>query len=140
MSAFVLDASMTMAWHFRDERTEDTQAAAEMTDDHQVVVPHHWFAEVANAMLMGERRGRALPVDSARFVERLQLLDLDVDELGANQALDRLLPLARSHGLTVYDTYYLELAERRGLPLASIDKQLCAAARSVGVAILTETP
>ena len=129
---------MTLAWHFRDERTDATQAAAEMTDDHQVVVPHHWFAEVANAILMGERRGRSSSIDSARFIERLQLLDLEVDDLEGIQSLERILPLARSHGLTVYDTFYLELAERRGLPLASIDKQLCAAAQAVGISILTE--
>lgn len=135
----MLDASLTLAWFFRDERTAATQALAEMTDDHQVIVPHHWFAEIANALLMGERRGRSTPADSARFVERLQLLDLAVDELGADQALDRILPLARSHGLTVYDTFYLELAERRGVPLASVDRQLCDAARSIGIVALTET-
>ncbi len=135
----MLDASLTLAWFFRDERTAATQALAEMTDDHQVIVPHHWFAEVANALLMGERRGRASPAESARFVERLQLLDLVVDELAADQALDRILPLARSHGLTVYDTFYLELAERRGVPLASVDMQLCDAAKSIGIVALTET-
>jgi predicted nucleic acid-binding protein len=43
------------------------------------------------------------------------------------------LSLARSHNLSAYDAVYLELALRRGLPLASLDGGLKAAAKAVGV-------
>lgn len=135
----VVDASMTLAWHFRDEKTPQTHAVFAMTDDHAVVVPQHWFAEVANALVMGERRARATAADSAFFVERLADFDLTIDDLMPQESIARILPLARAHGLTVYDTFYLELAQRRGLPLASLDRDLCDAARSVGVTILTDT-
>lgn len=138
MDAFVLDASMTIAWHFSDEETEATAAVEQMTITSSVIVPGHWHTEVASALLVGERSRRATTSDSARFAERLQQLDLLVDPLPSDEVIGRILPLARAHRLTVYDALYLELAERRGLPLASLDKALCDAARSVGVNLLPE--
>ena len=44
-----------------------------------------------------------------------------------------MLSLARAHGLSSYDAAYLELALRRGLALATLDKKLKAAASAVGV-------
>lgn len=138
MDSFVLDASMTMAWHFSDEETAVTAAVEQLTITSSVIVPGHWNGEVANALVVGERRGRATPSDSAHFTRRLRQLDLLVDELHGVDLVDRVLPVARAHKLTVYDALYLELAERRGLPLASLDGPLCDAARAVGVVLVTE--
>jgi predicted nucleic acid-binding protein len=68
------------------------------------------------------------------------MLEIEVDQAedGALLAFDRILPIARAHRLTVYDALYLELAGRRGLPLATLDRELAAAARSVGIEILGE--
>ena len=139
MDAFVLDASMTAAWHFRDEETPITEAVERMTLDRAVVVPRHWFAEMANTLLVGERRKRAGFADSVRFIDRLADLMLVVDDLEGMDLMTRILPLARAHGLTVYDAMYLEVAERRGLALASLDTELCAAARGVGVEVVVDT-
>lgn len=130
---------MTMSWHFSDEETVVTAAVEQMTLDRAVVVPAHWFAEVANALLVSERRRRATPADSSRFTDRLEDLMLVVDDLGGSDLMTRLLPLARAHDLTIYDALYLELAERRGLPLASFDTDLCNAARRVGVEVVTDS-
>ena len=138
MTTFVLDASMALAWHFRDEVTPRSRAVAAMSDEGLVVVPVHWFAEVANGMLMGERRQRSRPEDTGRFAERLRLLDIEVDAIAPEEFVDRILPLARAYGLTTYDTAYLELAGRRGLSLASLDTKLNDAARRVGVALVAE--
>ncbi len=46
------------------------------------------------------------------------------------------LALARAHGLSAYDAAYLELAMREGLPLATEDAALRAAAERVGVALV----
>jgi predicted nucleic acid-binding protein len=43
--------------------------------------------------------------------------------------------LATRHRLSTYDASYLELALRLGLPLATTDKRLRAAARAAGVAL-----
>lgn len=138
MSAFVLDASMALSWYFRDEFTEHTSAISALSDDQTVVVPQHWFAEVANGMLVGERRKRSTTGDSAAFGDRIALLNLEVDAIDPDAMFSHILPLARAHRLTVYDTLYLELAERRGLPLASLDDELNQAARRIGVALVEE--
>ena len=44
--------------------------------------------------------------------------------------------LAANYKLSVYDAIYLDLALRVGLPLATYDKQLAAAARRNGVSVL----
>lgn len=138
--AFVLDASMTGAWHFTDEETLATAAVEQLTIESTVVVPRHWFAEVANLLWTGERDKRAAPSDTARFIERLGLLILKVEEFEGEDMFQRVLPLARAHRLSVYDAVYLELAERRGLPLATLDKPLRRAAASVGLALLPVQP
>lgn len=136
--AFVLDASMVLAWHFDDEVTPQIDAVFARTLDEPIVVPAHWFLEVVNGALVGERRKRATPAQTAHFRERLSLLDIEVDaqDVSAYFVLDRILPLARAHRLTIYDALYLELAERRGLPLAALDGPLEKAARAAGVTIL----
>lgn len=137
MADFVLDASMALAWHFRDEATPLTRAVSAMSDENVTVVPAHWRVEVANGIVMGERRGRTKPEEVARFADRLRLLEMDVDTLPPEDVIDRILPLARAYRLTVYDTLYLELAGRRGLPLASLDRRLNEAAVRVGIALVT---
>ena len=47
-----------------------------------------------------------------------------------------ILRLARELRLTSYDALYVDLAQREGLPLATLDKGLRAAAAKAGVALL----
>lgn len=138
MTSFVLDASMALAWHFPDEASPRANAVAALSDAATIVLPSHWFAEIANGMLVGERRRRTTSEERIRFVGRIGLLDLKIDGPDPARMFDVILPLARAHGLTVYDTLYLELAERRGLPLASLDEELNAAARRVGIELVEE--
>ena len=56
MTSFVLDASMALAWHFPDEASSRANAIASLSDVATIVLPSHWFAEIANGMLVGERR------------------------------------------------------------------------------------
>lgn len=134
--AFVVDASIALAWHFVDEVTEQTDALFARTVEEQIVVPGHWMLEVANGALMGERRKRAKASDTDTFAARLSLIDIVVDDVAAQDAFLRVLPLARNFNLTVYDALYLELAERRRLPLATLDVALAAAGRLTGIEIL----
>lgn len=138
MTAFVLDASIALAWHFPDEASPRATGISALSDASPVVVPTHWFAEVANGMLVGERKRRTTPEERVRFIDRIGMLDLQVDAIEPGEMFGRILPLARAHGLTVYDTLYLELAERRGLPLASLDADLNEAARRIGVVLAGE--
>ncbi|WCT74782.1 type II toxin-antitoxin system VapC family toxin [Sphingomonas naphthae] len=136
--AFVVDASMALAWHFADEAHGFADGVLERTLAEPIVVPRHWWLEVANGALMGERRGRSLPAQTARFEARLAMIDVETDEEGGGDIFARILPLARAHRLTVYDAVYLELAERRGLALATLDRDLGDAARAIGVEVLEQ--
>jgi predicted nucleic acid-binding protein len=101
----------------------------------EVVVPAIWHLEVANALLMGERRKRSTRADTATWTAFLATLPIDVDNETPGRAWDEVLDLARAQNLTSYDAAYLELAIRRGLPLATLDDKLRMAAIAVGTAV-----
>jgi predicted nucleic acid-binding protein len=130
---FVLDGSVTLAWGFEDEADDYAAAILERMPDLQAHVPSLWPLEVANALLVGERRGRITPADTARFLAILGAFPITVDEETVAHAWADTLHLARAHNLSAYDAAYLELAIHRGLPLSTLDGKLQAAAAAVGV-------
>lgn len=132
---FVLDNSVTMSWAFSDEADPYAQDVLNALPGATAVVPSIWPLEAANVLLVGERRGRITRADSTSFVAILDGLSIGVDGETSERALKDTLDLARAQGLSVYDAAYLELAMRRGLPLATLDGKLKAAALVVGVAI-----
>ena len=131
---FVLDASVTLAWCFEDEATPQTDGILDQLGDDAAVAPALWELEVTNVLLHAERRGRITESQTARFVVLLTQLPIAIDTGGAGMAA--LLATGRHHALTAYDAAYLVLAEREGLPLATADARLRAAAQAVGVPLL----
>jgi predicted nucleic acid-binding protein len=132
----IIDCSMTMAWCFADEGTDETAKIQDRLIAEAAVVPAHWFLEVANVLAMAEKRGRISAADSTQFVKLLTALDIQVDDEFLTRAFDHILPLSRSHALTSYDAAYLDLALRRQLPLASLDDNLRQVATRLGVEVL----
>ncbi len=96
-------------------------------------MPGLWHLEVANTLLVGERRKRSTQANTVTWLGFLTSLPITVDEETKANAFGDTLSLARDHSLSVYDATYLELAMRRGLPLATLDEKLKAAAQAVGV-------
>jgi len=137
VTAFVLDASVTMAWAFREELTPFAERLLTDLVAGEALVPAIWPLEVANVLLVSERRGRINRVDVARFTELLFGMPIRVHAATEGIAFEEALPLARDTGLSVYDASYLELAGRLGLPLATLDAALVRAAGKVGVTILS---
>ena len=131
--AFVLDCSLTLAWFFEDEADAYAQAVEDSLPSAAAIVPTLWPLEVANALLMGERRKRATEAKATTFLGLLKALPIVVDDETAERAWQESIHLARMHQLSVYDAAYLELALRRGLTLATLDDKLAAAANAVGV-------
>jgi predicted nucleic acid-binding protein len=131
--AFVLDGSVTLVWGFEDEADAYAAAILDRMPDLQAFVPTVWPLEVANALLVGERRRRITPADAARFLAILGTFPITVDDETVTHAWHETTHLARAHGLSAYDAAYLELAIRRGLPLATLDDKLKVAAIAVGV-------
>ena len=115
----VVDASVTLAWCFEDEATPDTEAVLDRQQEDEAIVPILWQLEVANVLLVAERRGRITEAQVTRFVGLLEQLPIRIDMSGTE--LTALLSLGRRHGLSAYDTAYLALAERLAAPLATLD-------------------
>ena len=101
--------------------------------DAEAFVPATWSLEIANVIAKSEARGTLLPNRSQAFLSALGAAPIECDGDTHLRALSETLALARRYGLSSYDASYLELALRRGLPLASLDKGLTKAARRAGV-------
>ena len=136
MSALVIDASSVLAWCFEDEGGPEADALIERVAAEGAAVPGSWSLEVANGLVMGERRGRIKPADSAAFIAMIEELPIVADRAAGTRALHETMGLAREHRLTAYEAAYLELAMRRGLPLATGDRKLAAAAGRAGVTLV----
>ncbi len=130
---FVVDCSVTLAWCFPDEKAPYPQAALDSLAKVRAFVPSLWPFEVGNALLMGERRKRSTQADTASWLAFLNPLPITVDDETTTRAWTDVLGLARMHNLSASDAAYLELALRRGLPLATLDDKLKAAAKAIGV-------
>jgi predicted nucleic acid-binding protein len=132
---FVLDNSIVMAWSFADEVSDYADAVLDRLTTVRTVVPMLWPLEVANALLMGERRKRSTEAETIRWIGILNRLPIVIDDETNTRAWSDTLALARGHKLSAYDAAYLELAVRRKLPLATLDDPLKAAAAAVGVTL-----
>ena len=133
MTDMVIDASLALAWCFKDELTETATRLLEELRSGAAAVPLLWPIEVANVLAIAERRKRITLAESAQLIALLETLEIDVDGETSALAFTRILDLAREQRLTAYDAAYLELAMRLGVPLASKDGDLCDAAERVGV-------
>jgi len=134
--SLVLDSSVTLAWVYGDETTPAIRQVFEDIAEHGAVVPGLWWLEVANSLTVAVRRKR-IDADFRRAaLNDLALLDITTDQQTASQAWSETLNLADLHRLTIYDAAYLELARRRGLPLATLDQELRDAAAALSVTLL----
>ena len=136
MNRFVLDNSIVMAWYFEDEANDYTSAILESLAENEALVPTIWPLEVANVLLVGERKGRSTEARTSRFIALLDALPIRVDAATSRRALSEILTLAREQRLSAYDAAYLDLAMREGLSLATQDQALRRAAAACGVGLL----
>ena len=135
--SIVIDASMTIAWLFADERSEAAHAVMLRVVFGGAVVPSLWRLEVANVLRNAVRRGRCDEAYVDRSLDRLSRFPIDVDDETSIHAWSATRALSREHGLTLYDAAYLELAIRKSQPLATCDADLIAAAERCRLEVLT---
>lgn len=134
---FVLDNSVTMRWLFGDGSADDVAYADHVLEllaapGTSALVPAIWALEVGNVIARAEARGLVEDARSAEFLSLLRDMAIEPDPESFDQALEQTLHLARQHGLSTYDAAYLELAQRKGLPLATLDTDLRQAANTAG--------
>lgn len=121
----VIDGSVAVSWFLQDEQSAAAlEARDQMAEAEAVFVPAHWMLEVANALLVAERKKRISPAAVDHSMGILRKLPIQVDQETDRQAGDRTLELARLHALSIYDAAYLELALRTGSAIATLDEQL----------------
>ena len=130
---FVVDASVAAYWLMPDERHPVAEAAYKRIAQDPAVTPGLWWYELRNVLMVNERSGRLDNEKTARVLRLLRRLPVGID---ADVEEEVLMRLARRHRLTVYDAAYLELALRKGHPLATLGAALANAARAEGVQLI----
>jgi predicted nucleic acid-binding protein len=138
VTRFVLDASVALAWVV-DQKPDPYAALVQqrVRAGERAIVPAFWQLEVTNVLAAVQRRGVLSPAEveeSLRYFEGFLVAQAEI--ISAFPGMREVLRLARELRLTSYDALYVDLAQREGLPLATLDKGLRAAAAKAGVALL----
>ncbi|MBI2800951.1 MAG: type II toxin-antitoxin system VapC family toxin [Gammaproteobacteria bacterium] len=131
----VIDSSITLAWFFDDERSLAADTVLHDVAESGAVVPSLWRMEVANAFHMAVRRQRINTTFRDASLADLRALAVEIDPETDQQAWATTLHLAERFSLTLDDAAYLELAQRRNLPLATLDQALRTASGVLGVTL-----
>ena len=134
---FVIDNSVVMTWCFEDEASTYGDRVLGMLTGAQALVPAIWPLELVNVLLVAERRKWLSRSDTTRFLGIVRSLPIIVNGESVERVTADILGLARQTGLSSYDTSYLDLAIRTGLPLATLDKAMRGAARRCRVPLLS---
>ena len=135
----VLDSSLALTFVLEDETTPESDAILDSLGNGAVAhVPALWCWEVANGLLMAERRNRITSAESHRHLAHLKALPIEVDASAFEEAWSGTHALARKHKLSICDAAYLEAAIRHGVALGSLDNGLRAAAKAEQVPLLPE--
>lgn len=134
--SLVIDSSITLAWLFQDERSDDADAVLGQVTESGAVAPSLWRLEVANALQMAVKRNRINTDFRDASLADLRSLAVTIDNETDYHAWTTTLHLAERYRLTLYDAAYLELAQRLGIPLATLDQELRVAGGLLGITLL----
>ncbi len=131
---WVLDCSVALAWALPDEAAgKSTRFLESLDPNDRLWVPALWWYELSNGLVVAQRRHRLTEAERLRLTQLYETLPIHTDaHLNADTAW-RFQTIAKAEGLSAYDAAYLELAQRRGIGLATLDKHLTTAARKAGV-------
>jgi predicted nucleic acid-binding protein len=89
---FILDCSVTMAWYFKDEANAYANTVRRALSAARAVVPALWPLEVANILVLGERRRRSTEAHATKWLNYLQMLPIHVDGPAQCNLLDASAP------------------------------------------------
>jgi predicted nucleic acid-binding protein len=128
----VIDASAALAWFFKDEANDSSDAILERVKKSGAAVPQISRMEIANGFRTAARRNRIARQDRDVAFARLAGLPIVEDTETADRARTSIVALSDRYDLTPYDAAYLELAIRLGADLATRDDALGKAAKSAG--------
>jgi len=133
---WVLDASVALAWGLPDEASVQADRFLGGVSAGDVLwVPALWWYEIANALIFAERRKRLTEADGVHLRELYRMLPIETDATVGPETIERLLTLGREYQLSGYEATYLELALRKGVGLATLDRNLRSATEKAGAAV-----
>lgn len=133
---WVLDCSLALAWALPDESSSKATSFLEsLKPDDRLWVPALWWYELSNGLIVAQRRHRLTEAERLQLTQLYDTLPIQTDAHLNSDTAWRLQTIAKEEGLAAYDAAYLELAQRRGAGLATLDRTLVLAARKVGVAV-----
>jgi predicted nucleic acid-binding protein len=136
LSHCVLDSSIALAWVLPGEGSTAIADLLDVIVQSGASVPEIWPLEVANVLLVSQRRGRIDVAEQARALSALAALPIEVETSSTDRIWSNVLPLAETHKLSAYDASYLALAIRLNLPLATLDRDLSRAATEHGMTLI----
>ena len=136
---WVIDSSIALAWALPDETSKEAERFLSRISIRSILwVPSLWWYETANALLMAQRRKRLTEADRIRLMELYRRLPIRTDMALDSDSMSRFHTLAIEYNLSAYDAAYLELAQRRGLGLATVDRPLRVAAQRAGMKVTSQ--
>jgi predicted nucleic acid-binding protein len=136
---WVVDLSIALAWGLPDKTSKEADRFLSRISMRSILwVPALWWYETANALLMAQRRKRLTEAERIRLMELYRRLPIRTDVALDSDMVWRLHTLAIEYNLSAYDAAYLELAQRRGLGLATVDRPLRNAAQRAGMNVTSQ--
>ena len=135
---FVLDASVALSWLLPDETNADADSLLDRVVIQPALAPALWPFEMNSAVLAARRAGRIDETMHEQLRSHVAVLPVEFDAIFSQAIMEKATFLAMRHDLSVYDAAYLELATRRSLPLATLDRALANAARAEKISVLPE--
>jgi predicted nucleic acid-binding protein len=138
MSGFVLDASIAIRWVLQDGSASDRSYAGLVLDSfHEAIawVPALWYTETIHVLRCAENDGKIGESTLTGFVYQCGQLPINLDPVTPLGIQLAVASISREFKLSGYDAQYLELAIRKNIPIATLDKDLRKAAKKTGVAI-----
>jgi predicted nucleic acid-binding protein len=133
---WVIDSSIALAWALPDETSKEAERFLSRISMRTILwVPALWWYEIANALLTAQRRKRLLEAERIRLMELYRKLPIRTDMMLDSDIIWRFQTLAIEYNLSAYDAAYLELAQRRGLGFATVDRPLRLAAQRAGIKV-----
>ena len=137
MTRFVVDASVALCWYFPKQKTVYTEAVFDrLAGGDEALVPALWPFEMVNGLVVAARQKAITLVQLETFFADLKDLPVSIDLGGVGRSYSSIVRLCRQHQLSSYDAAYLDLALVEGVSIATLDKNLRAAASNAGVELL----
>lgn len=129
----VIDSSAILSLLFPDEQDITSGNMEAHLLRYGAAVPALFRWEIRNALLVAARRQRVTYDWLFECLRRVGALPLEVDPAPAAASPEAEIELARRFALSAYDAAYLELAQRRSLPVMTRDARMAAAASELSL-------